>query len=228
MWKSIRKLFKRKKTIRSEEIPQEHNEVTSEDRIRPQGIAQEHNRLTDEDRIAPHDTNSRFRVLILGPANAGKTTLLERLTESPAGAAIVTRNGRRVILFFPLYRYSGLIYSFISQIKEVPRGYDQVKNYHSKCMLWFLDVFILSSGASTMSMTKSLTHQTLALFSTTLAVSKREGSRKSRLSGTLFERAHQLGLHSNCTQFGMFAHVMQTSSHSNPYRFVQALYSHRQ
>ncbi|KAF9507714.1 hypothetical protein BS47DRAFT_281392 [Hydnum rufescens UP504] len=47
----------------------------------------------------------RFRVLILGPANAGKTTLLERLTDSPAGAAIVTRNGKRV--------------------KEVPRGYDQ-------------------------------------------------------------------------------------------------------
>jgi len=50
-------------------------------------------------------TQERLRVLILGPANAGKTTLLERLTESPAGAAIVTRNGR--------------------PIKEVPRGYDQ-------------------------------------------------------------------------------------------------------
>ncbi|KAF9509661.1 hypothetical protein BS47DRAFT_1348963, partial [Hydnum rufescens UP504] len=47
----------------------------------------------------------RFRVLILGPANAGKTTLLERLTDSPAGASIVTRNGKR--------------------IEEVPRGYDQ-------------------------------------------------------------------------------------------------------
>ncbi|KAF9507491.1 hypothetical protein BS47DRAFT_1333233 [Hydnum rufescens UP504] len=43
------------------------------------------------------DTNRRFRVLILGPANAGKTTLLERLTDSPAGTAIVTRNGKRVI-----------------------------------------------------------------------------------------------------------------------------------
>ncbi|KAF9514900.1 hypothetical protein BS47DRAFT_827996 [Hydnum rufescens UP504] len=47
----------------------------------------------------------RFRVLILGPANAGKTTLLERLTDSPAGASIVTRNGKRIM--------------------EVPRGYDQ-------------------------------------------------------------------------------------------------------
>ncbi|KAF9506468.1 hypothetical protein BS47DRAFT_1333835 [Hydnum rufescens UP504] len=51
------------------------------------------------------DSDKRFRVLILGPANAGKTTLLERLTDSPAGAAKVTRNGKRV--------------------KEVPRGYDQ-------------------------------------------------------------------------------------------------------
>ncbi|KAF9512782.1 hypothetical protein BS47DRAFT_1035418 [Hydnum rufescens UP504] len=52
-----------------------------------------------------NDATKRFRVLILGPANAGKTTLLERLTDSPAGAAIVTRNSKR--------------------IKEVPRGYDQ-------------------------------------------------------------------------------------------------------
>ncbi|KAF9510863.1 hypothetical protein BS47DRAFT_1347494 [Hydnum rufescens UP504] len=51
------------------------------------------------------DAKNRFRVLILGPANAGKTTLLERLTDSPAGVAIVTRNRKR--------------------IKEVPRGYDQ-------------------------------------------------------------------------------------------------------
>jgi GTPase SAR1 family protein len=43
------------------------------------------------------DSDKRFRVLILGQANAGKTTLLERLTDSPAGAAIVTRNGKRVI-----------------------------------------------------------------------------------------------------------------------------------
>jgi GTPase SAR1 family protein len=43
------------------------------------------------------DRDRRFRVLILGPANAGKTTLLERLTDSPAGAAIVRRKGKRVI-----------------------------------------------------------------------------------------------------------------------------------
>ncbi|KAF9507558.1 hypothetical protein BS47DRAFT_289612 [Hydnum rufescens UP504] len=49
--------------------------------------------------------DSRFRVFILGPANSGKTTLLERLTDSPAGAAIVTRSGKRV--------------------KEVPKGNDQ-------------------------------------------------------------------------------------------------------
>ncbi|KAF9507251.1 hypothetical protein BS47DRAFT_1333382 [Hydnum rufescens UP504] len=51
------------------------------------------------------DRDRRLRVLILGPANAGKTTLLERLTDSPAGAAIVTRKGKR--------------------ITDVPRGYDQ-------------------------------------------------------------------------------------------------------
>ena len=129
MWKSIRKHFKRKETIRPEGIAQEHDQLTNEDRIRPEETAQEHFQLTDsnEDNIGPDDTNHRLRVLILGPANGGKTTLLERLTESPAGAAIVKRNGRRVILHFPLYRYSGLIYSFISQIKEVPRGYDQVR-----------------------------------------------------------------------------------------------------
>ena len=107
MWKSICKHFKLKETIRPE-------------------IAQEHDQLANEDRIAPHNSDGGFRVLILGPANAGKTTLLERLTESPAGAAIVTRNGRRVILHF-LHRYSGLIYSLTSQINEVPRGYDQVR-----------------------------------------------------------------------------------------------------
>ncbi|KAF9519593.1 hypothetical protein BS47DRAFT_1158118 [Hydnum rufescens UP504] len=63
-------------------------------------------KLTNKD----GDTNRRFRVLILGPANAGKTTLLERLTDSSAGAAMVTRNGKR--------------------IKEVPRGYDQ-RGIHS-------------------------------------------------------------------------------------------------
>jgi polynucleotide 5'-kinase involved in rRNA processing len=40
----------------------------------------------------------RFRVLVLGPRNAGKTTLLERLSNSPVGAARVTSNGRLVII----------------------------------------------------------------------------------------------------------------------------------
>ena len=88
MWKSFRNHFKRKEANRPEEIGRElANQPTNEDRVG-----------------TPHDTNrnSRFRVLILGPANAGKTTLLERLTDSPAGAAIVTRNGRRVIPQLPL------------------------------------------------------------------------------------------------------------------------------
>ena len=126
MWKSIRKHFERKEMTRPEEIAQEHNQPPDQDTTRPEEIAQEQNQPTNEDRIAPRGANSRFRVLILGPANAGKTTLLERLTDSPAGAAIMTRNGQRVIVHFPLYRYSGLIYSFISQIEEVPRGDDQV------------------------------------------------------------------------------------------------------
>ncbi|KAF9502711.1 hypothetical protein BS47DRAFT_1356843 [Hydnum rufescens UP504] len=58
------------------------------------------------------DTTKCFRVLILGPANAGKTTLLKRLMDSPAGTAIVTRNRKC--------------------IKEVPRGYDQVRAILSK------------------------------------------------------------------------------------------------
>jgi hypothetical protein len=77
--------------------------------------------------------SNRFRVLILGPANAGKTTLLERLTDSPAGAAIVTRNGKRVITAdVQLNRTAGLMHPFLSQIKEVPRGYDQVRAIVSK------------------------------------------------------------------------------------------------
>ncbi|KAF9504180.1 hypothetical protein BS47DRAFT_1322676 [Hydnum rufescens UP504] len=54
------------------------------------------NELSNEARVALDDANNCFRVLILGPANAGKTTLLERLTESPAGAAVVTQNGQRI------------------------------------------------------------------------------------------------------------------------------------
>ncbi|KIJ41352.1 hypothetical protein M422DRAFT_85328, partial [Sphaerobolus stellatus SS14] len=40
--------------------------------------------------------NLRFRVLILGRANAGKTTILERLTGASAGEAEIRRNGRRL------------------------------------------------------------------------------------------------------------------------------------
>ncbi|KAF9511203.1 hypothetical protein BS47DRAFT_1395344 [Hydnum rufescens UP504] len=61
--------------------------------------------LTSDDILAIRGVYKRFRVLVLGPANAGKTTLLERLSDSPAGAATVTRDGRR--------------------IPEVPRGYSQ-------------------------------------------------------------------------------------------------------
>ncbi|KAF9506069.1 hypothetical protein BS47DRAFT_1399828 [Hydnum rufescens UP504] len=105
MWTSIRKHVKHPKKLTKKvpdgEVPDE--EVPAEDR-----------------RI------KRFRILILGPANAGKTTLLERLTDSPAGAAIVKRNGKRVITTdTQLNRAAGLMHPFLSQIKEVPRGYDQ-------------------------------------------------------------------------------------------------------
>ena len=166
MWESIRKHFKRKETS-----------------------GKYVNELTDGLSIMLHDTNRRFRVLILGPANAGKTTLLERLTESPAGAAIVTRNGRHVILHFPFYRYSGLIFVYLSD-QRGPQGTRSSKSYRRKCTLWLLDVFILSRGLSARSTTKSLTHQTLASFSTTRAVSKREVAR--RVSGNLFKCTHQL------------------------------------
>ena len=83
MWISIRKHFKRKETTLPKEIT----------------LSQEYvNELTNGHRITLHDTNRCFRVLILGPANAGKTTLLKRLTESPAGAAIMTWKGQCVIL----------------------------------------------------------------------------------------------------------------------------------
>ena len=188
MWKFIRSLFKRKQTIGSK------------------GIAQEQNQLTSEDRIAPRDTNSRFRVLILGPTYAGKTTLLERLTESPAGAAIVTRNGRSVILVPTIQRSCSNLRVYLSD-RRGPQGIRSSKSPHSKFVVWLLDVFITSSGVSTVSTTKSLMNQTLASFSTSGAVSKREGSRKSRMSGNLFKRARQLSLQSNCTQFGACAHV---------------------
>ena len=94
------------------------------------------------------------------------------------------------------------------------------------CALWLFDVFIQSSGVSTMSRMKSLSHQILGLFSMTRAVSKREGSGKSRLSGNLFKRACLLPLHSNCTRFGKFA--IEMHMHFDIYRFIQALYSHGQ
>ena len=87
MWKFILKCFRPDEEITAPEVI-----------ARPEVIQKYVGQLSSGDRIAPHDSYRRFRVLILGPANAGKTTLLERLTESPAGAAIVTRNGQRVIL----------------------------------------------------------------------------------------------------------------------------------
>jgi hypothetical protein len=54
------------------------------------------NTLTNEDVNRLRATYNRFRVLVLGPANAGKTTLLERLSNSSAGQATVTRDGHRV------------------------------------------------------------------------------------------------------------------------------------
>ncbi|KAF9504586.1 hypothetical protein BS47DRAFT_1355000 [Hydnum rufescens UP504] len=104
MWKSIRKHVKlpkkltkkfTKKEVPDEEVPDEVPDEEVPDEEVPDEA------LSNKDKIR----NKRFRILILGPANAGKTTLLERLTDSPAGAAIVKRNRKR--------------------IKEVPRGYDQ-------------------------------------------------------------------------------------------------------
>jgi hypothetical protein len=55
-------------------------------------------KIANEGILVLRDTGAdgRLRVLVIGPANAGKTTLLERLSDS-AGAAIVTRDGKRVI-----------------------------------------------------------------------------------------------------------------------------------
>jgi hypothetical protein len=74
-------------------------------RFKPQEISRElgalagkdMKELTSDDILAIRRVYKRFRVLVLGPANAGKTTLLERLSDSPAGAATVTRDGKRVI-----------------------------------------------------------------------------------------------------------------------------------
>jgi polynucleotide 5'-kinase involved in rRNA processing len=106
MWKSIRKHFLlpskltnklTKKEHPNEEFPDEQHcdEERSDEEWSSEGHSDEGH--SDEELSDEESSVKRFRVLIVGPANAGKTTLLERLTESPAGAAIVTRNGQRVI-----------------------------------------------------------------------------------------------------------------------------------
>ena len=70
------------------------------DRVRPKASTsklEDINQHAYEDLVTRFGTDKRFRVLVLGPRNAGKTTLLERLSNSPAGSAIVTRNGQRVM-----------------------------------------------------------------------------------------------------------------------------------
>ncbi|KAF9503468.1 hypothetical protein BS47DRAFT_1356164 [Hydnum rufescens UP504] len=84
--------------VPDEEVPDEVSDEEVPDEVSDEEDSDEE--VSDEERVT-----RRFRVLILGPANAGKTTLLERLTDSPAGASIVTRDGKR--------------------IEEVPRAYDQ-------------------------------------------------------------------------------------------------------
>jgi polynucleotide 5'-kinase involved in rRNA processing len=54
------------------------------------------NDLSSKDILTLRRSYQRFRVLVIGPGNSGKTTLLERLSYSSAGQAIVTRSGRRV------------------------------------------------------------------------------------------------------------------------------------
>ncbi|KAF9504980.1 hypothetical protein BS47DRAFT_1354519, partial [Hydnum rufescens UP504] len=82
--------------VSDEEVSDEEvsDEGVSDEGVSDEGVSDEG--VSDEDSVSLPDTNYRFRILILGPANAGKTTLLERLTDSPAGAAIVTRNGNRI------------------------------------------------------------------------------------------------------------------------------------
>ena len=70
------------------------------DRVRPKASTsapEDINQRAYEDLVTRLGTDKRFRVLVLGPRNAGKTTLLERLSNGPAGSAIVTRNGQRVM-----------------------------------------------------------------------------------------------------------------------------------
>ncbi|KAF9504843.1 hypothetical protein BS47DRAFT_1354671 [Hydnum rufescens UP504] len=81
MLKSIRKHLKLPKKFTKKESPMKRSPTKKSP--------------TKESPAKNRVRNKRFRILILGPANAGKTTLLERLTDSPAGAAIVRRNGKR-------------------------------------------------------------------------------------------------------------------------------------
>jgi hypothetical protein len=82
--------------VTNEEVPDEQvpNEEVPGNEVPDEQVPDEES--SDEQVPGKDRFTRRFRVLILGPANAGKTTLLERLTDSPAGAAIVTRNGKRV------------------------------------------------------------------------------------------------------------------------------------
>ncbi|KAF9520439.1 hypothetical protein BS47DRAFT_1387458 [Hydnum rufescens UP504] len=124
MWKSIRKHFQLPNKLINKPTKKEHPDEESPDEQQPdeqqpdeqhsdeersdeewssEGHSDEGH--SDEELSDEESSVKRFRVLILGPANAGKTTLLERLTDSPAGAAIVTRNGKLV--------------------KQDPKGHDQ-------------------------------------------------------------------------------------------------------
>jgi GTPase SAR1 family protein len=49
--------------------------------------------LSEDDLSFWNDRHLKFRVLILGRANAGKTTILERLTGASMDEAEVWRNG---------------------------------------------------------------------------------------------------------------------------------------
>ena len=84
--------------------------------------------IDHQDMLTRLDTHTRrFRVLIFGPRNAGKTTLLERLSNSPAGAAIITRHGERVMLqMLRLSRDLDLIFLCLLRSRGAPKGESQV------------------------------------------------------------------------------------------------------
>ncbi|KAF9516299.1 hypothetical protein BS47DRAFT_1483996 [Hydnum rufescens UP504] len=105
MWKSIREHFKLpkkpEKKVSDEQVPDEQvpDEQAPDEQVPDEQVPDEEvpdEEVTDKVPAKDRVRNNRFRILILGPANAGKTTLLERLTDSPAGAAIVTRKGQRI------------------------------------------------------------------------------------------------------------------------------------